>query len=447
MSDSPSTTALAQFPPTRQAALSRLADVRPAAYASSRNHLQGSVTRLSPYLTHGLMSLPEVALSVAARQKVHLQHKLVQELGWREFFHHVWRHQGEAIFTSLHAGPRPDADYLAALPDDIRQARTGVPVIDAAVRTLYATGWLHNHARMWLASYVVHVRGVYWRAGADWLVAHLLDGDLASNHLSWQWIAGTGSHKPYLFNAENVARYAGTVPGWASPGSVVDTDYATLEAWARGTAPLPPVPAASGKGVDEPALHHSLPAGPNGGPNSGLTAPLPMPQPMPNAKAVAKREVWLVHPWALADAPHAASPDALRLGVWPAEFHTRWPWSAARWQFVATRMAAISRQTVWADSAQLQQALAGAASVRCTDNLHLPAGWPAAWRQPAPRLLPEPAKACSSFSQFWRQATQGAERLTDLPGWAAGGRVDDVADVADGAGGAGGASNRGLLDD
>ena len=317
------------FLPTRQAALSRLAEVRPAAYASSRNHLQGSVTRLSPYLTHGLMSVPEVALSVAARQKVHLQHKLVQELGWREFFHHVWRHQGEAIFTSLHAGPRPDADYLAELPDDIRQARTGVPVIDAAVRTLYATGWLHNHARMWLASYVVHVRGVYWRAGADWLVAHLLDGDLASNHLSWQWIAGTGSHKPYLFNAENVARYAGTVPGWASPGSVVDTDYATLEAWARGTAPLPPVPAASGKGVDEPTLHHSLPAGPNSGDNSGLPAPLPMPQPMPNAKAVAKREVWLVHPWALADAPHAASPDALRLGVWPAEFHTRWPWSAA----------------------------------------------------------------------------------------------------------------------
>ena len=434
MSDNFSAGPATLFPPTRQAALSRLADVRPAAYASSRNHLQGSVTRLSPYLTHGLVSLPEVALSVAARQKVHLEHKLVQELGWREFFHHVWRHQGEAIFTSLHAGPRPDGDYLATLPDDIRQARTGVPVIDTAVRTLYATGWLHNHARMWLASYVVHVRGVHWRAGADWLVAHLLDGDLASNHLSWQWIAGTGSHKPYLFNADNVARYAGTVPGWASPGSVVDTDYATLEAWARGTAALPAVaaagPAGADKGVDEPALHHSLPAG------------LPAPLPMLAAKAVAKREVWLVHPWALADAPHAASPDALRLGVWPAEFHARWQWSAARWQFVATRMAAITRQTVWADSTQLQQALAGAASVRCTDNGHLPAGWPAAWRQPAPRLLPDPAKACSSFSQFWRRATQGVERLTDLPGWAAGGRVDGAAAGLDGGG-----SDAGLFDD
>jgi deoxyribodipyrimidine photolyase len=48
----------------------------------------------------------------------------------------------------------------------------------------------------------------HWRAGADWLVLHLLDSDLASKHLSWQWVAGTASHKPCLFNAENVARYA-----------------------------------------------------------------------------------------------------------------------------------------------------------------------------------------------------------------------------------------------
>jgi deoxyribodipyrimidine photolyase len=79
------------------------------------------------------------------------------------------------------------------LPADIREATTGVPVVDMAVRTLYATGMLHNHARMWLASYVVHVRKVHWRCGADWLYGHLLDGDLASNHLGWQWVAGTGS--------------------------------------------------------------------------------------------------------------------------------------------------------------------------------------------------------------------------------------------------------------
>ena len=407
------------FPPTRAAALARLAAVRPSAYASSRNHLDGAVTRLSPYLTHGLLSLPEVAAAVAARHALPLQHKLVQELGWREYFHHVWRHRGDAILDSLHDGPRPEAAYQRALPDDIRQARTGVPVIDAAVRTLYATGWLHNHARMWLASYVVHQRGVHWRAGADWLVAHLLDGDLASNHLSWQWIAGTASHKPYLFNADNVARYAGNQPGWPSPGSVIDTDYATLDRWAHGAAPLPLAPgAAAGVGIDEPTLWHRLPPGLQPASPPGL-----QPAGWPTPQALAGRTVWLVHPWSLAGPARGLPPDSLCLAVWPAELHARWPWSAARWQFVAAGMAALTGQTLCADSAQLQQALAQAAAVRCTDNGHLPAAWPAAWRQPAPRLLADPPRRCNSFSQFWRQATRGLDRLPDLPGWPAGGAV------------------------
>ena len=368
-----------------------------------------------------------MAAALAARHALPLQHKLVQALGWREFFHHVWQHRGDAILESLHDGPRPEAACQRPLPDDIRQARTGVPVIDAAVRTLYATGWLHNHARMWLASYVVHLRGVHWRAGADWLVAHLLDGDLASNHLSWQWIAGTGSHKPYLFNADNVARYAGNQPGWPSPGSVIDTDYATLDRWARGMALLPPAPgAAGGTGVDEPPLWHGLPPGlqavvwpdPQPGPQPG-----PQPAGWPAPPALAGRSVWLAHPWALAGPPAGAPPGSLCLGVWPAEFHARWPWSAARWRFVATGMAALTPHTLCADSAQLQQALAQAAALHCTDNGHLPAAWPAAWRRPALRLLADPPRLCHSFSQFWRQATRGVDRLPDLPGWPAGGAV------------------------
>ena len=133
-----------------------------------------------------------------------------------EYFRHVWKHRGAGILSLLHEGPLPEHAYSSELPVDIRKARTGVPAIDEAVRTLYATGTLHNHARMWLASYVVHLRKVHWRAGADWLYGHLLDGDLASNHLRWQWVAGTGSRKPYLFNADNVARYAPTE--WHSTG-------------------------------------------------------------------------------------------------------------------------------------------------------------------------------------------------------------------------------------
>ena len=128
------------------------------------------------------------------------------------------------------------------------------------MRGLYATGMLHNHARMWLASYVVHVRKVHWRAGADWLYGHLLDGDLASNHLSWQWVAGTGSAKPYLFNAENVARFAPAA--WHSPGSVIDTSYEALDAWARSPAAPPAAPLRDGIGeaVGDDALRILEPA-------------------------------------------------------------------------------------------------------------------------------------------------------------------------------------------
>ena len=221
------------FEPTPAAARARLERVRPEAYARTRNHLEGAVTQLSPYITHGLLPLHEVVGHLRARHGLNLGHKLVQELGWRAWWHHAWRHRGEAIFTSLHAGPLPEAAYTRQLPEDVRTARTGVPVIDQAVRALYASGYVHNHARMWLASYLVHLRHVHWRCGADWMHGHLLDGDLASNHLSWQWVAGTGSHKPYLFNAENVARYA--PPAWHSFGTEIDDSYEALERRARGS--------------------------------------------------------------------------------------------------------------------------------------------------------------------------------------------------------------------
>ena len=233
------------FEPTPDAARARLAAVRPAAYARTRSALDGAVTRLSPYLTHGLLTLPEVLRAVDARQALPVQHKFVYELGWRAYFRHVWAGRGDAILQSLHPGPLPDAAYARELPADLREARTGVPAIDQAVRQLYASGWLHNHARMWLASYTVHLRKVHWRAGADWMLGHLLDGDLASNHLSWQWVAGTGSHKPYLFNADNVARYA--PQAWHSDGTVIDTGYDVLARLAAAPCAVgAPAPAAPG---------------------------------------------------------------------------------------------------------------------------------------------------------------------------------------------------------
>src|SRR5512139_1687054 len=218
-------------PPTLAAAQARIEAVRPAAYARTRNAIDRAVSGLSPHITHGLVSLTDVLAGVASRHDLPVKHKFVYELGWRAYFRHVWQQRGDGILRSLHEGPLPDAAYATELPADIRQGRTGVPAIDQAVRTLHATGMLHNHARMWLASYVVHLRKLHWRCGADWLYGHLLDGDLASNHLSWQWVAGTGSHKPYLFNAGNVNRYAPSP--WHSGGSVIDASYESLDRLAR----------------------------------------------------------------------------------------------------------------------------------------------------------------------------------------------------------------------
>ena len=384
-----------EFEPTPAAAMARLAAVRPAAYARTRNALDGDVTRLSPYLTHGLLTLPQALAGVLQRGPLPVQHKLVYEFGWREYFHHVWAHRGESIFESLHEGVLPDAAYARELPRDIREGATGVPVIDNAVRTLYATGYLHNHARMWLASYVVHLRKVHWRAGADWLYGHLLDGDLASNHLSWQWVAGTGSHKPYLFNAENVARYAPAA--WHSGGTVVDASYETLDRLARQPQPA--------------AAHRAAPKA------TAITEPALVSQPpeslfsAPDAAALRGRNAVLVHPWSLA---FETPPDALQVAVVDSEFHRRWPWSAQRWAFVGTRLQQAC-DLLWCGTPDaLLNALSAANSVHGTHSPHLNAAFGKLPLQPVPRLLRWPTRPCTSFSQLWTQATKGLSQASEL---------------------------------
>jgi len=99
------------FPPTREEALARIALVRPAEYARTRNALNGAVTQLSPYITHGFVSLPEVLEGVRSQHTVNSQDKFLFELGWREYYRHVWQHRGDGIFKSLHEGVLPDAAY------------------------------------------------------------------------------------------------------------------------------------------------------------------------------------------------------------------------------------------------------------------------------------------------------------------------------------------------
>jgi deoxyribodipyrimidine photo-lyase len=385
------------YPPTLAAAHARIAAVRPATYARTRNAIDGAVSGLSPYITHGLVSLADVLAGVAARHALAVQHKFVYELGWRAYFRHVWRARGDGILCSLHEGVLPDVAYGTELPADIRQGCTGVPVIDQAVQALHATGMLHNHARMWLASYVVHVRKVCWRSGADWLYGHLLDGDLASNHLSWQWVAGTGSHKPYLFNADNVARYAPA--SWHSPRSVIDASYESLDRLARQ-----PAPASLGAAYQPSALEPPV----RGAPPDELGAVTVDPA------LVKGREVWLVHPWNLGALP-ALPPGTLVLGLFISDFHRAWPWSERRWRFVGARMAELASHRWHGNAAVIGAALAGAARVRSVDEPHL-APWLARWAQckAAPALFPPVSGRCDSFSQWWSRASRGLQSAADL---------------------------------
>jgi deoxyribodipyrimidine photo-lyase len=198
----------------RKAAEATLAQVNPTAYAATRNRLNGAVTRLSMYLRHGVLSLAEVRDAALRKVKRSQEaEKLINEFAWRDYWQRLYRKLGDGIWNDREAyktGLRP-SQYTEALPADIARGETGMACIDAFARELHETGYLHNHARMWLAAYVVHWRHVRWQAGARWFLQHLLDGDPASNNLSWQWVASTFSHKPYIFNRENLERNTGGV--------------------------------------------------------------------------------------------------------------------------------------------------------------------------------------------------------------------------------------------
>ena len=387
----------ARAAPTLDAAHARIAALQPDDYARTRNAIDGAVSGLSPYITHGFVGLREVLAGVLQRHVLHAQHRFVFELGWRAYFRHVWAHRGPGILQSLHPGPLPDAAYARHVPDDVRAACTGVPVVDEAVRVLYATGGLHNHARLWLASYLVHLRKVHWRAGADWLYGHLLDGDLASNHMGWQWVAGTGSSKPYLFDAANVARFAPAA--WHSPGSVVDTDREALERMAREPCVPPCIPNACHPTSEPPVL--AVPP-----PVTGVQAPDP--------SAVAGRDVWLVHPWSLGRLPPGLPDDVLVLGLFVADFHRDWPWSVQRWDFVGRRMAELAALRWHGDAGAIAAALQAARSVGCIDEPHL-APWLAGWARchPAPSLFPQPERRCDSFSQWWTRVSRGRHQASE----------------------------------
>jgi deoxyribodipyrimidine photo-lyase len=183
-----------------QEILEQIDAIDPVEYAQTRNHLNGAVTRLSPYISRGVITLPFVRDRLLENHSQKDSEKLIQELAWREYFQNVWWEKVDDIFSDLRF-KRQDWKY-DGLVSAIVSASTGIRAIDEAVVELYDTGYMHNHVRMWVASIACNLAGAHWHSMGQWLYYNLIDGDLASNFLSWQWVAGTSVNKRYTVSQD-----------------------------------------------------------------------------------------------------------------------------------------------------------------------------------------------------------------------------------------------------
>jgi len=189
-----------------QQVLEKADRIDPVQYARTRNFINGAVTYLSPYISRGVISVKQLQNMILQKgYKPYQVEKFLQELAWREYFQRVWQAKATAIWQDLKQ-PQQDVQHRAMVTA-IQQAATGISSIDEQINRLYATGYMHNHVRMYTASIACNIARAHWQQPAQWLYYHLLDGDIASNNCSWQWVAGSFSSKKYYCNQENINRY------------------------------------------------------------------------------------------------------------------------------------------------------------------------------------------------------------------------------------------------
>ena len=188
------------------AAVQLFADEALAGYGERRDlpNRRGT-SRLSPHLHFGEIAPWRIARMLEGADAASDRDGYLRQLGWREFAHHLLHHFPHTPDANFN--PRFD-DFAWAAPDARRlqawqQGRTGIPIVDAGMRELWHTGWMHNRVRMVVASFLTKNLRVHWREGARWFWDTLVDADLANNTLGWQWVAGTGADAaPYhrVFN-------------------------------------------------------------------------------------------------------------------------------------------------------------------------------------------------------------------------------------------------------
>jgi deoxyribodipyrimidine photo-lyase len=226
--------------PTEAAALAgieRLVEVTVGRYPQSRDLPgQEGTSRLSPYLHFGQISPRQILHALRAAQRTAgaptagATDTYLRQVGWREFAHHLLFHFPQTtnepyqpVFARLPA--RPDPTALRRW----QRGQTGIPIVDAGMRELWRTGWMHNRVRMIVASFLTKNLGLSWREGARWFWDTLVDADLANNTLGWQWSAGCGADAAPYYRVFNPVAQA----------ERFDPDGRYLRRWVPEIAALP----------------------------------------------------------------------------------------------------------------------------------------------------------------------------------------------------------------
>jgi deoxyribodipyrimidine photo-lyase len=196
-----------------QAALSQFLDEAVARYDEDRNRPDLAATsRLSPHLHFGEIGPRQIVAAVRRHTAEHTAAGLlknaesfVREVGWREFGHHLLWHFPHTADTPLDArfASFPWLEDYGGVLARWQRGETGIPIVDAGMRELWHTGWMHNRVRMIVASLLTKNLLIPWQEGARWFWDTLVDADLANNTLGWQWTAGCGADAAPYFRIFN----------------------------------------------------------------------------------------------------------------------------------------------------------------------------------------------------------------------------------------------------
>lgn len=203
-------------------------------YAEGRDRPDlDNVSRLSPHLRFGEISPRQIWHRLAAQEGPATpkdRAKFLSEVGWREFAYHLLFHNPDLATRNF--APRFDSFPWADAPKALaawQKGRTGIPIVDAGMRELWHTGYMHNRVRMIVASFLVKHLLIDWRQGEAWFWDTLCDADVANNPASWQWVAGSGADAAPYFRVFNPVLQ----------GLKFDPDGAYVRRWVPEIAQLP----------------------------------------------------------------------------------------------------------------------------------------------------------------------------------------------------------------